>query len=678
MEVLRFRLPGHGDATLRNMNTLRTRQRFCDITIVANDNQKFRGHKVVLAACSPFLRDQFLLNPSSELQVSLLHSSSIVCELLLSCYTGLLQFSVGQVVDYLTAASYLQMEFVVEKCRGALSQVIQPRITSLHPFSLSPSSAGQRGSCRAAVSRAPPGGVCVSVQAPSRTQRPSSLSQADRPTDAIHSLPVVKVKVEEASEDFLEEECEEDYEDFPEVCIVEEEEEEENDDELDQGREGREAKERAGEGDGGMLVVVGQEGYREKGREEVRIKEEQVEEREGEGDDVKEEEGEGGRGWRASWPLRDGERERGRGRGRTRGRGRGRGRAGAGVVHSATGKMGPLGMQEASWAVPSLGQGAGLVHVGSSRGMGGAESSGISSSNLKDADGDKEDTDLDAPLPSSRPEFPSSLAPAHTHPRYQLSYLNEAARAEVAVEVEEEEEEVEDEDEEEGVEVVGEGEGVVGEMENEEAFVRAAGRYCLAGSSDGYFRHRHGERGGARRAGEEEEDEEEESVAIVGSTSCPSGIAGAAPVLAGAVTEGGAVLSVQSCHPDAGWVSVLGSLSCERCGVLFPSPESLSAHSRAAHFLFVCPRCGKQFNHSSNLNRHMNVHRGVKSHRCPLCLKTFTQKSTLSDHLNLHSGERPYRCSYCHARFAHKPAIRRHLKEQHGKTTAQNRERGGD
>lgn len=105
---------------------------------------------------------------------------------------------------------------------------------------------------------------------------------------------------------------------------------------------------------------------------------------------------------------------------------------------------------------------------------------------------------------------------------------------------------------------------------------------------------------------------------------------------------------------------------------MFQGVEKLVFHMRAQHFIFMCPRCGKQFNHSSNLNRHMNVHRGVKSHSCGICGKCFTQKSTLHDHLNLHSGARPYRCSYCDVRFAHKPAIRRHLKEQHGKTTAEN------
>ncbi|KAL1255762.1 hypothetical protein QQF64_013823 [Cirrhinus molitorella] len=130
VDVVSFRLPGHGDTALSNMNFLRTQQHFCDVTIVAGGRRMFRGHKVVLAACSVFLKDQFLMNPSSELQVSMLHSSSVVCELLQSCYTGMLQFSAKEIVNYLTAASYLQMEHVVEKCRGALSQYMQPQSCS--------------------------------------------------------------------------------------------------------------------------------------------------------------------------------------------------------------------------------------------------------------------------------------------------------------------------------------------------------------------------------------------------------------------------------------------------------------------------------------------------------------------------------------------------------------------
>ncbi|XP_051992086.1 zinc finger and BTB domain-containing protein 12-like isoform X3 [Xyrauchen texanus] len=131
VDVVSFCLPGHGDTTLNNMNSLRSHQHFCDVTIVAGGRRTFSGHKVVLAACSAFLRDQFLLNPSSELQqMSMLHSSTVVCELLQSCYTEMLQFSAKEIVNYLTAASYLQMEHVVEKCRGALSKYMQPRCHS--------------------------------------------------------------------------------------------------------------------------------------------------------------------------------------------------------------------------------------------------------------------------------------------------------------------------------------------------------------------------------------------------------------------------------------------------------------------------------------------------------------------------------------------------------------------
>lgn len=67
--MLCFQLPGHSDAALSNMNSLREQLHFCDVTITAGGQQMFRGHKVVLAAGSAFLRDQFILNPSSELQV---------------------------------------------------------------------------------------------------------------------------------------------------------------------------------------------------------------------------------------------------------------------------------------------------------------------------------------------------------------------------------------------------------------------------------------------------------------------------------------------------------------------------------------------------------------------------------------------------------------------------------
>uniref|UniRef100_A0A8B9G8I2 Zinc finger and BTB domain containing 12 n=2 Tax=Amazona TaxID=12929 RepID=A0A8B9G8I2_9PSIT len=296
-ELLRFQLPGHEAAALRSITRLRAEERFCDVTIVAR-RLRFRGHRVVLAACSPFLRDQFLLHPGAELRVSLAHSARVLTDLLLSCYTGALQFRGRDLVNYLTAASYLQMEHVVERCRGALARFI-----------------------------------------------------------ARYSL--------------------------------------------------------AEDGDGeGVVIFPG------------------------------------------------------------------------------------VGVEEA--VAMGLVVGASTAAVGAVVAVGGAAAVGAA----------------------------------------------------------------------------------VGE---------------------------------------------------------------ASPMAVGASP----------------------SMGASTCPEAFHGVEKLVFHMRAHHLVFMCPRCGKHFNHSSNLNRHMNVHRGVKSHACGLCGKSFTQKSTLHDHMNLHSGQRPYRCSYCDVRFAHKPAIRRHLKEQH-------------
>ncbi|XP_048850097.1 zinc finger and BTB domain-containing protein 12-like isoform X2 [Brienomyrus brachyistius] len=475
MELLCFRLPGHGDATLQNMNSLRTRQHFCDITIVASDQQTFRGHKVVLAACSPFLRDQFLLNPSSELQVSVLHSASVVCQLLQSCYTGILQFSTKEIVNYLTAASYLQMENVVEKCRGALSQYLQPRTPS-------------------------PSGV-----------KPSG------PTEEFH-----------------EEEEREDYEVF-QVCIEEDE-------------EGDEEKRREEDDDGVVSLdnhfqetVRGKTG--DEGEEEIA---EHV---------VGRMEREGYRIWR----RRHGEQRGGRARGLRHKR------------RNTSREMGFSGPHYPdNWHIPTPDEimgSFGLVH--SDFNQGGIKSASVGYISSCD------------------------LGQSGTEQLTQVPY---------------------------GISDV-QGESVVEEQG--------------LGDSPAHFRLEESGRGQAM--GLTSAREESESVAVVGSTSSSG-----------------------------------GPISCDPCGLTFPSAESLTLHARSVHPLFVCPRCGKQFNHASNLNRHMAIHRGTKSHRCHLCHKTFTQKSTLCDHMNLHSGERPHRCSYCHVRFAHKPALRRHLKEQHGKTTAQN------
>ncbi|XP_042365310.1 zinc finger and BTB domain-containing protein 26-like isoform X2 [Plectropomus leopardus] len=138
-ETLQFRFPTHGDSILSKINTLREEHRFCDITLLLDgprgttaQPQHFHGHRAVLAASSDFLRDQFLLYEGrAELSIGVISSVEVGQRLLLSCYTGILEVPLRELVSYLTAASALQMTQVVEKCTQALSQYLSPTLAFL-------------------------------------------------------------------------------------------------------------------------------------------------------------------------------------------------------------------------------------------------------------------------------------------------------------------------------------------------------------------------------------------------------------------------------------------------------------------------------------------------------------------------------------------------------------------
>ncbi|XP_075040847.1 zinc finger and BTB domain-containing protein 6 isoform X2 [Mixophyes fleayi] len=123
-DILHFRFEQQGDGVLHKMNILREQNLFCDVSIYINDAE-FHGHKVVFAACSTFMRDQFLLNQSRQVRITILQNAEVGQKLLLSCYTGFLEVRKKELLKYLTAASYLQMVHIVEKCTEALSRYLQ-------------------------------------------------------------------------------------------------------------------------------------------------------------------------------------------------------------------------------------------------------------------------------------------------------------------------------------------------------------------------------------------------------------------------------------------------------------------------------------------------------------------------------------------------------------------------
>nr|XP_043883028.1 zinc finger and BTB domain-containing protein 26 [Solea senegalensis] len=125
--ILQFRFATFGDSMLQKMNLLRHQRRFCDVTVRINQLE-VPGHKVVFAAGSSFLRDQFILQQDSkEVQISMMQEAEVGQQLLLSCYTGQLEFPELELVHYLTVASFLQMGHIVEQCTQALSKFIKPQ-----------------------------------------------------------------------------------------------------------------------------------------------------------------------------------------------------------------------------------------------------------------------------------------------------------------------------------------------------------------------------------------------------------------------------------------------------------------------------------------------------------------------------------------------------------------------
>ncbi|CAL8387259.1 unnamed protein product [Boreogadus saida] len=139
-DTLRFSFDAYGDSVLGRMNSLRQERRFCDVTLIlggpggpaAPPPLRFHGHRVVLAASSDFLRDKFLLHEGrSELCVGVVPHVEVGRRLLLSCYTGLLEVPLRELVNYLTTASALQMGQVVDRCAQAVSQYLNPTLAHL-------------------------------------------------------------------------------------------------------------------------------------------------------------------------------------------------------------------------------------------------------------------------------------------------------------------------------------------------------------------------------------------------------------------------------------------------------------------------------------------------------------------------------------------------------------------
>ncbi|XP_030913116.1 zinc finger and BTB domain-containing protein 43 [Geospiza fortis] len=115
----RVEFPDFSSTILQKLNQQRQQGQLCDVSIVVQGHL-FRAHKAVLAASSPYFCDQVLLKNSRRIVLPDVMNPRVFENILLSTYTGRLVMPVPEIVSYLTAASFLQMWHVVDKCTEVL------------------------------------------------------------------------------------------------------------------------------------------------------------------------------------------------------------------------------------------------------------------------------------------------------------------------------------------------------------------------------------------------------------------------------------------------------------------------------------------------------------------------------------------------------------------------------
>ena len=153
-------------------------------------------------------------------------------------------------------------------------------------------------------------------------------------------------------------------------------------------------------------------------------------------------------------------------------------------------------------------------------------------------------------------------------------------------------------------------------------------------------------------------------------------------------TEGSPSVADSGHGISVGGMALLQSLSCNVCGKIFSSQQTLKRHhcqlmatsgacarqmlptpnpSFASRTLRRCHDCGIEFNTVRQLNEHAsNVHpdRPKKPYACTDCNKSFAHPYSLKRHRVEHGGE-AHVCQTCGKRFAQAYELSRHLRSRH-------------
>lgn len=110
---------------------------------------------------------------------------------------------------------------------------------------------------------------------------------------------------------------------------------------------------------------------------------------------------------------------------------------------------------------------------------------------------------------------------------------------------------------------------------------------------------------------------------------------------------------------------------CMVCAAEFNRPANLKTHMRihSGEKPYKCQSCGARFVQVAHLRAHILIHTGEKPYPCKVCGTRFRHLQTLKSHFRIHTGEKPYACEECQVKFRHKSQLRLHLRTKHGINT---------
>ncbi|XP_034554537.1 zinc finger protein ZFAT-like isoform X2 [Notolabrus celidotus] len=130
---------------------------------------------------------------------------------------------------------------------------------------------------------------------------------------------------------------------------------------------------------------------------------------------------------------------------------------------------------------------------------------------------------------------------------------------------------------------------------------------------------------------------------------------------------------IKTSHPDTlpvqgAGLMAQGAEKCPYCDSYFvKSSSDFQRHIWAHQGVkpYICTVCDYATRNRSNLKTHMNLHNTERSHLCDLCGKKFKSKVTLKSHRLSHTDEgKRFQCSECDFTSVYKPYLLRHM-EQH-------------